>query len=85
MGNPCAMRERRGPAPHTSGCRSVGAGRRLAVRPRPLPRRPSDWCFLSPVIGEGVASSQPLAKALSGGQLPAQASVRTGRGRPGCC
>lgn len=70
MGNPCAMRGRRGPAPHASRCRSVGAGRRLAVRPRPLPRRPSDWCFLPPVIGEGVASSGPGAKAFSGGQLP---------------
>lgn len=83
--NPCAIRGQQGPAPHASGCKSVGTGRRLAVRPRPLPRHPSDWCFLPPVIGEGVASSRPGAKALSGGQLPARASVRTGRGRPGCC
>lgn len=76
--NPCVIRGQHGPAPHASGCRSVGTGRRLAVRPRPLPRHPSDWCFLPPVIGEGVASSRPEAKALSGGQLPARRACALG-------
>lgn len=55
-------RGRRGRAPHTSGCSSVGAGRRLPVQPRPLPRLFSDWCILPPISREGVASSRPGRK-----------------------